>query len=204
MTQSAETTTPELGYRTIYSRLLATAGFVLILDQVTKQIALDRLTRGPVEVVPGALTLRLTFNSGGAFGILQGLSALFLIFTLVVTLAILLWARAITDRRWLIPLGMILGGGVGNASDRLFRGFEGRVVDFVDLHVWPVFNVADSSITLGVLVILWLGARAEEAGQEEAGPEEAGPEEAGPEEAGQEEAGPEEADARPAPSHPAP
>ena len=170
--------------RAIYSRLLATAGAVVIADQVTKQIALDRLTRGPVDVIPGALTLRLTFNSGGAFGILQGLSGLFLVFTLVVTLAILLWARTISDRRWVVPLGMILGGGIGNAWDRVFRGFDGRVVDFVDLHVWPVFNLADSSITLGVVVILWLGARTgEEAGREEAGQrEEAGREEAGADE----------------------
>lgn len=135
-----------------------------MLDQITKQIALERLGRGPVDVIPGALTLRLTFNSGGAFGLLQGLPGLFLIFTVVVTAAILLWARTITDPRWSIPLGMILGGGVGNAWDRLFRGFDGRVVDFVDLHVWPVFNLADSSITLGVVLVLWLGARAEEPG----------------------------------------
>ena len=167
MTPSSETTSRPLGGRAVYPRLLATAGTVLVFDQITKQIALERLTQGPVDVIPGVLTLRLTFNSGGAFGILQGLPGLFLIFTLVVAAAILLWARTVTDPRWFVPLGMILGGGVGNAWDRLFRGFDGRVVDFVDLHVWPVFNLADSSITLGVVIILWLGARAEEPGAED-------------------------------------
>lgn len=164
MAPSSETTSCPLGAPAVYLRLLATAGSVLILDQITKQIALERLAQGPVDVIPGALTLRLTFNSGGAFGVLQGLPGLFLIFTLVVASAILLWARTVTDPRWLVPLGMILGGGVGNAWDRLFRGFDGGVVDFVDLHVWPVFNLADSSITLGVVVILLLGVRTEEAG----------------------------------------
>jgi len=167
---SSETTSRPLRGRAVYPRLLTTAGTVLVLDQITKQIALDRLTRGPVDVIPGALTLRLTFNSGGAFGILQGFPGLFLVFTLVVVAAILLWAHTVTDPRWPVPLGLILGGGLGNAWDRLFRGFDGRVVDFVDVHVWPVFNLADSSITIGVVIILWLGARAERPGAEDGVP----------------------------------
>ncbi|MBA3349924.1 MAG: signal peptidase II, partial [Actinobacteria bacterium] len=102
MTPSAETTRPPIAGGAVYLRLLSTAGTVLALDQITKQAALERLTQGPVEVVSGALTLRLTFNSGGAFGVLQGLSGLFLIFTLVVAVAILLWARTVTDSRWLV------------------------------------------------------------------------------------------------------
>jgi signal peptidase II len=162
VTTTSGTGAPPLGGRAGYPRILATACVVLVLDQITKQIALERLAQGPVELFPGMLTLRLTFNSGGAFGLLQGLPWLFLIFTLVVAAAILLWAPRVTDRRWQVPLGMLLGGGLGNAWDRVFRGFEGQVVDFVDLHVWPVFNLADSSITLAVVMILLLGARAQE------------------------------------------
>ncbi len=56
---------------------------------------------------------------------------------------------------------MVLGGGLGNITDRVVRGFDGRVVDFIDLHVWPVFNVADMAIVIGVGIVLLLGLRAE-------------------------------------------
>lgn len=129
-------------------------------DQVTKELALRSLSDGPVDLVPGAVTLRLTYNSGGAFGVLQGLSGLFLVATLVIVALIVLWALRLEDRRWAVPLGLVLGGGVGNVTDRLLRSSGGRVVDFVDLHVWPVFNLADSSIVVGVCLIFVLRARA--------------------------------------------
>jgi signal peptidase II len=59
----------------------------------------------------------------------------------------------------LVPLGMMLGGGLGNASDRLFRDLGGRVVDWIDLHVWPVFNLADSAIVVGVLLVIFMSSR---------------------------------------------
>jgi signal peptidase II len=73
---------------------------------------------------------------------------------------ILLWARRLQERRWAVPLGLILGGGLGNVADRLFRPLRGHVVDFVDLHVWPVFNLADSAIVVGVCLLFLLSARA--------------------------------------------
>jgi signal peptidase II len=117
------------------------------------------LADGPVDLLGGTLTLRLTFNAGGAFGLLQGLPGFFLIATLVVVVAILLWVRRIEDYRWMVPLGMVLGGGLGNVLDRAVRDTGGRVVDFIDLHWWPVFNLADASIVIGVAVILLLSAR---------------------------------------------
>jgi signal peptidase II len=83
----------------------------------------------------------------------------FLAATIAVVALILLWVRSLDDRTLAVPLGLVLGGGVGNALDRVLRDTGGRVVDFVDLHVWPVFNVADASITVGVVLILWLSAR---------------------------------------------
>jgi len=135
---------------------------VVAADQATKELALRELADGPVELIGGVLSLRLTFNSGGAFGLLPGLPGFFLIATVVVIATILLWARGLEDGRWAIPLGMILGGGLGNLCDRLFREFEGRVVDFVDLSFWPVFNVADAAITVGVLLVLIFGVRREQ------------------------------------------
>jgi signal peptidase II len=144
----------------LYVALGATALGVLGLDQATKQLAVERLADGPVDIIGGVLRFRLTFNSGGAFGVLQGWPGLFLIATAVVVAVILLWVRRLDDPRWAAPLGLVLGGGLGNVFDRIFRDTGGQVVDFIDLHWWPVFNVADASIVTGVGVILLLSARA--------------------------------------------
>jgi signal peptidase II len=143
--------------RSVYPRLFLTAAAVLVLDQVTKEIALRTLTDGGADLIDGILSLNLTFNAGGAFGIAQGLPGLFLIGSILVAVVIAVWARQVDDPRWLIPLGMILGGGVGNLADRLFRGYDGRVVDFIDLHFWPVFNIADMAIVFGIALILLVG-----------------------------------------------
>ena len=135
------------------------ASVVVALDQATKQLAVDALADGPVDVIEGVLTLRLTLNPGGAFGVLQGVPGFFLVASVGIVIAILLWVRHLEDARWAFPVGMILGGGIGNLVDRAFRDTDGRVVDFIDLHVWPVFNVADSAIVVGVGVILLLMLR---------------------------------------------
>lgn len=137
--------------------MLSTAAVVVVLDQVTKSFALEALSGGHVDLIDGILSLRLTFNPGGAFGLLQGFPDLFLLASAVVVIAILLWARRVVERRLLVPLGLVLGGGLGNLTDRLLRGHDGQVVDFIDLHVWPVFNLADSAIVIGVLLILLSG-----------------------------------------------
>ena len=142
-----------------YWILAAVAATVVTLDQITKQIALSTLDDGPVDLIEGALTLRLTFNSGGAFGVGEGFPELFLGATVAIVGLILYWARNIEKNSWLVALGMVMGGGIGNVADRVFRGHGGRVVDFVDLHVWPVFNLADSAIVVGVAIIFLLGLR---------------------------------------------
>jgi signal peptidase II len=78
----------------------------------------------------------------------------------VIIVAVVVIARRVDDPRWVIPLGCILGGGVGNLIDRLVREPGGRVVDFIDLQVWPLFNIADSAIVLGVVTLFWLSFRA--------------------------------------------
>lgn len=150
-----------------YVILLAIAGGVAVLDQVTKQLALDHLMDGPIDIIEGAVSLNLTFNAGGAFGLLPGLPGFFLIATFVVIAAILIMVRRLENHSWTVPLGLVLGGGLGNLYDRLFRDFDGRVVDFVDLHVWPVFNLADSAIVVGAALLLILGARQKESEEPE-------------------------------------
>lgn len=144
----------------IYPRILITAFVVIVLDQLTKSMALGALEDGPIDVIDGILTLRLTYNPGGAFGILQGIPEFFLVATVLVVVVVLFWARKLTEMSWTVPLGLVLGGGIGNVIDRVVRDTDGRVVDFVDLHVWPVFNLADSCIVIGVLLLIFMSARA--------------------------------------------
>jgi signal peptidase II len=139
--------------------LLPVAALVLVLDQVTKQLAVNHLKDHSVDIIKGVLTLQLTLNSGGAFGILQGVPGLFLAATVLVIGLLVVWVRQLADPRMLVPLGMMLGGGLGNASDRIFRDLGGRVVDWIDLHVWPVFNLADSAIVIGVLLVIFMSTR---------------------------------------------
>ncbi|HZJ50771.1 MAG TPA: signal peptidase II [Actinomycetota bacterium] len=147
-----------------YRLLVPVASLAVVLDQVTKELALDGLRDGPIDLVPGAVTLRLAFNSGGVFGLGQGFPLFFLAATVVIIVAVLVWTRGVEDARVAAALGLIVGGGTGNLLDRIVRDYGGRVVDFVDLHVWPVFNVADSCIVVGVALVLLFGARARPAG----------------------------------------
>ena len=145
---------PGSGVGRRYALLLSIAAVVVALDQITKQMALEGLADGPVHLIDGVLSLRLTFNSGGAFGLLQGLPGVFLAATLAIVSVILLWTRKVEQRSWIVSLGLVVGGGLGNVADRILRDHGGRVVDFVDLHVWPVFNLADAAIVTGVVVML--------------------------------------------------
>ena len=141
----------------LYPILFGVAAAVAGLDQLTKELALEGLADGPTDVLWGAVTLQVTYNSGGAFGVLQGIPGFFLVATVVVVAVIVVWARQLDERAWAVPLGLVLGGGVGNLIDRIFRDPGGRVVDFIDLHWWPVFNLADASIVVGVGVVLLVG-----------------------------------------------
>ena len=146
---------------------------VLVVDQATKTWALGSLEQ-PKTIIDGLLFFRLTYNSGGAFGLLQGYPEIFLVATLAATVAILFWVRGLEQRSWAIPLGLVLGGGFGNVADRVFRDTGGRVVDFIELKWWPVFNVADMCIVGGVGVILLLGFRSEREAESEDEPQPAG------------------------------
>jgi signal peptidase II len=132
----------------------ATAGLVVVLDQATKQLAATRIGRGDeVDVLPG-LELTNTRNTGVAFGALEG-GGLVVAILIGLSLALLVgYFLANRDLPWLwLPVGMLLGGALGNLAD---RAREGAVIDFIDPVRWPAFNVADSCIVVGVLLLLWL------------------------------------------------
>ena len=147
-------------------RLLGAAACVIVLDQVTKSLALDKLEDRTVTLIEGFLGFRITYNSGGAFGLFQGMPLVFLIAGLLIGVVILVWVRSLGDTAWLFPFGLILGGGLGNVIDRIFRDPGGEVVDFIDVHFrdfqWPLFNVADMAIVIGVVLVLLTSGRADE------------------------------------------
>ena len=135
---------------------------VYAIDRVTKVLAEAHLQgRPPIELVPGILQLRFTTNPGGAFGLFGNLSVLFVVFSVVVIAVVAVASRNLPGRPSAVGLGLILGGALGNLTDRLIRGpgFGGEVVDFIDLHVWPVFNAADSAIVIGAALLVIQGFR---------------------------------------------
>jgi signal peptidase II len=136
---------------------LATAGLVVALDQATKQLVDHNIERGgTVDVVPG-LDFTNTRNTGVAFGAFAGGGAIVGILITVSLSALLVYFVLNRDRPWLwLPVGLLLGGAVGNLVDRIRIG---SVIDFIDPVAWPAFNVADACITCGVLGLLWLANR---------------------------------------------
>ena len=130
---------------------------LVIIDQLSKTWAVSALTDGHVINIVGSLRFALGFNSGFAFSQGQSLGPFIGIVALV---AIALLMRAMLRAHSALAaygLSGIVAGAIGNVSDRLFResGFlHGRVVDFIDLQWFPVFNVADSAITVGACLLI--------------------------------------------------
>jgi signal peptidase II len=141
--------------------LYGIAAAVLTADRVTKVLAERTLRDEPVELIPGVLDLRFTTNPGGAFGILEGIPWLFVAISFAVIAVIIFVSRRLPTATTAVGLGLVLGGAVGNLIDRAIRGpgFSGEVVDFIDLQIWPVFNLADSAIVLGAATLLIAGIR---------------------------------------------
>ena len=148
--------------RSRITRVITIAAVVVVLDQLTKLIALGRLMPGlPVPVVEGFVALTLVMNPGLAFGLLSGVPAgwrwivgLLSLVALVVLLRVALRILPTGGWREQSAIGLIFGGAVGNLIDRTRFG---AVVDFVDVYYrdwhWPAFNVADSAITVGVAIL---------------------------------------------------
>jgi signal peptidase II len=131
---------------------VATTLAVIALDRWTKELAVSQLLDSGVRSVPilGPY-IRLTYveNRGAAFGLLQDQTYFFIVVGVVVIGVIIASYRYIPEPSWLLNLclGLQMGGAIGNLIDRIRDGY---VVDFIDLTFWPVFNVADSAICVGV------------------------------------------------------
>jgi signal peptidase II len=135
------------------------------LDRITKIWAARSLPGDPIDVIPGVLTFRFTTNSGGAFSIGQSAPWFFVGVTAIVAVIILVTSLRHTSRLVGASLGLVLAGALGNLTDRVIRapGLRGRVVDFIDFHVWPVFNLADTAIVVGAILLAWAGMRERQA-----------------------------------------
>lgn len=151
--------------------LFLIAGAIVALDQVTKSIVRANLEISDIWVPWSWLEryVRIVHwkNTGAAFGMLQGFSDIFTILAIVVSIAILYYYPRVPRQDWLLRLAMCLqlGGAVGNLIDRLTQGW---VTDFISVGAFPVFNVADASISIGVALLLldvWLKERSKPASQ---------------------------------------
>ena len=148
-------TTDHTGKRS--RRLLALLGTVaagvFVADLVSKVLVVSRLEgHPPVTIISGVLDLEVARNSGAAFSIGTGATWIFTAVALAVVVAIVRTAARLRSRAWAAVFGLLLGGAVGNLGDRFFRApgtLRGHVVDWIHLHHWPVFNVADSAIVVG-------------------------------------------------------
>ncbi|MFW6091123.1 MAG: signal peptidase II [Actinomycetota bacterium] len=144
--------------------VIAVLGVVVAAaDQVTKLWATSALAgREPVVVIGDLIQFRVVYNAGAAFSIASGWTWLLTLLVAVVVVAVIRLSARIGSRTWSVALGLLLGGGVGNLIDRLFRepGFpEGHVVDFIDYGGWFVGNVADIAIVAALVLVGVLTAR---------------------------------------------
>jgi signal peptidase II len=138
--------------------LFGVFGLLYAVDQVTKWLAVDRLTAGADrEVLGDFLVLHLTRNAGAAFSTGTGYTELFSCLAIVAVLVVLWLSRRVRNQTWAVAFGLLLAGICGNLTDRLFREpgpLQGHVVDFLMLPNWPVFNVADMCINVAAALIL--------------------------------------------------
>ena len=136
---------------------------VFVADQLSKSWAVERLSDGRTIHLIGSLRFNLAFNSGAAFSRGTGFGPVIAVLAVVLVAALLWTGRSATSKVSAAAVGLIVGGALGNLSDRLLRegpgGFlGGAVVDFVDLQWWPIFNVADSAVVVGgILLVLSAG-----------------------------------------------
>ncbi|MGB7869993.1 MAG: signal peptidase II [Mycobacterium sp.] len=142
--------------------LLAVAAVVLVLDIVTKVLAVKLLIPGqPVPIIGDTVTWTLVRNSGAAFSMATGYTWMLTLIATGVVVGIIWMGRRLVSPWWAIGLGMILGGATGNLVDRFFRSpgpLQGHVVDFLSVGWWPVFNVADPSVVGGAILLVTLSA----------------------------------------------
>ena len=135
--------------------LLLIAAFVVAVDQFTKYLVTSNMSEGMgIPIIDGIFHLTFILNPGAAFGILENNRWFFVVTAVSVLIFLFYYRRAIMAESKLVQMGIALfaGGALGNLIDRIRTGL---VIDFFDFRIWPIFNVADIAICLGVGLILW-------------------------------------------------
>ncbi len=135
-------------------QLFIIAVFIFVFDQVTKYFVLHSLTPGQsLAVIPRIFHLTLVENQGIAFGMFQNHGSILQTAIILCVMILIIYFASVpqTDTFHRVCYGFILGGALGNLTDRIRFG---RVTDFLDFRIWPVFNVADSFISIGVLLLI--------------------------------------------------
>ena len=139
---------------------VAVAVTVLVLDQVTKVLIVAQMAdRPPIRVLGGLLTITYTRNSGAAFSLGTGFTVIFTAVAVAVAVVIIRSARRLYSIAWAVALGALLGGALGNLTDRLIRApgpGRGHVVDWIQFPHFAVFNLADSAITCAAIAMVLL------------------------------------------------
>nr|WP_263998370.1 signal peptidase II [Mycobacterium yunnanensis] len=140
--------------------LISVASVVLLLDVVTKVLAVRLLTpQQPVSIIGDTVTWTLVRNSGAAFSMGTSYTWVLTLVASAVVVGIIWMGRRLVSPWWALGLGMILGGALGNLVDRFFRSpgpLRGHVVDFLSIGWWPVFNVADPAVVGGAILLVAL------------------------------------------------
>ena len=152
-------------------RIFSVALIVVVLDQLTKIAAVAYLEGKPaISLIGRYFQLSFVRNPGAAFSMGTNITIVFTIFSLTVSALIIWKANIVTHGIWAIAAGGFLGGALGNLIDRLLRSpgiFHGHVVDFLMFPNFPLFNIADTAVTLSAVLAVLLSARGIEFSQEE-------------------------------------
>ncbi|MFF2081767.1 signal peptidase II [Kitasatospora sp. NPDC058162] len=143
--------------------LLVVAVLAFLIDLASKLLVVAKLeNHAAIKVIGDVVTLQVIRNSGAAFGMGQALTIVFTMIASAVIVVIWRIARRLYSLPWAIALGLLLGGALGNLTDRLFRApavFRGHVVDFISVQHFAVFNLADSAIVCGGILVVLLSFR---------------------------------------------
>ena len=136
--------------------VFSTALLIVILDQFTKFLVKQNFQLNQsIPIIKNILHLTYITNTGSAFGLFKGLNWFFVFFSVIVIIAIFYYLERIVKNEKLLQfaVGLLLGGTIGNLIDRVAYG---AVIDFIDFRIWPVFNIADSAVTIGVIILIVL------------------------------------------------
>ncbi len=139
--------------------VLVTTSVVIAVDRVTKIFFSDLLSLGEsLPIIPGLLHMSLVHNTGIAFGMFKDRGIIFIIFPIIaiilLTFNIYYYRKneEMLSRLYIFAISLILGGAIGNLIDRISYGY---VIDFIDFRIWPVFNIADTAISIGAILIAY-------------------------------------------------